>query len=186
MKPCSHTRIGGTLALALLATQAWVGTQAWAQDAPAAAPLPAACTGFAWPLLREQAWLSAPGLARIASGGDLPTQMPGAILALQPAAQADLPFPPSREAKPGTYAGVLHLPAPMMPGQYQVTLSERAWIDVSQDGRTPRPSGAHTMQPGCPDIVKSVRFQLGTTPITIVVSGAGSDTVKIAVAPAAE
>ncbi|NEU14364.1 hypothetical protein G3T14_19855 [Methylobacterium sp. BTF04] len=170
------------IATALLLLLAGAGARAQEASPPAADP--AACTGFAWSLLREQAWFSAPGLPRVASGATLPPEMPGAILMLEPAARVDLPFPPSREPKPGTYAGILHLPAPMMPGQYQVTLSERAWIDVSQDGRTPRPAGAHTMQVGCPVIAKSVRFQLGTAPITIVVSGAAGETIKIAVAPA--
>lgn len=169
-----RTRLGAILLLAL-------GADASAQ---APAPAPASCTGFAWPLLREQAWFAAPSLASVASGATLAPTMPGATLALKPADDADLPFPPSRPPAPGTYAGVLRLEAPLMPGLYQVTLSERAWIDVSQDDRTPRPAGAHTAQPGCPDIAKSVRFQLGTAPITVLVSGAKSRSIKIAVAPA--
>ncbi len=167
-----RTRIGTVLLLAL-------GVPASAQ-----APAPAACTGFAWPLLREQAWFSASSLPRLESGATLSATMPGALLALKPTDAADLPFPPSRSPAPGTYAGVLRLEAPMMPGAYQVTLSDRAWIDVSQDGKTTRPSGAHTQQPGCPDIAKSVRFQLGTAPVTVVVSGAKAEALKIAVAPA--
>jgi hypothetical protein len=174
-----HTR---AVATAFLLALAAAGARAQAGPTPAADP--AACTGFAWSLLREQAWFSAPGLARVASGANLSPEMPGAILTLEPVERVVLPFPPSREPKPGSYAGILHLPAPMMPGQYQVTLSERAWIDVSQDGRTTRPAGAHTMQAGCPVMAKSVRFQLGSAPITIVVSGAAGETIKVAVAPA--
>jgi len=145
---------------------------------------PDACTGFDWPLLREQAWFAAPGLPRVASGGALPAGMPGAFLGLKPQAEVAPPFPPTREAKPGTYGGVLTVPAPVTPGVYQVTLSAGAWIDVSQDGTTPRPSLAHTMRPGCRGLAKSVRFQLGAAPITIVISGAKADTIRIAVAPA--
>lgn len=144
----------------------------------------AACTGFDWALLREQAWFAAPGLPQVASGGTLPVGMPGALLGLKPQAEVAPPFPPSREAKPGTYGGVLTVPAPVTPGLYQVTLSDRAWIDVSQDGKTPRSPVAHTMRPGCAVLAKSVRFQLGAVPITIVVSGAEADTIRIAVAPA--
>lgn len=145
---------------------------------------PAACTGFDWSLLREQAWFSAPGLPQVASGGALRDGMPGALLGLRPQAEVAAPFPPTREAKPGTFGGVMTVSAPVTPGLYQVTVSDGAWIDVSQDGRTPRPPMAHTMRPGCRVVAKSVRFQLGAAPITIVVSGAKADTIRIAVAPA--
>lgn len=170
----ARPRLGAALFLAL-------GASASAQTPDSS---PAACTGFAWPLLREQAWFAAPGLPRLDSGATLSATMPGARLALKPTDAADLPFPPSRAPDPGTYAGVLRLEAPMIPGAYQVTLSDRAWIDVSQDGKSTRPAGAHTQQPGCPDIAKSVRFQLGTAPITVIVSGAKAEAIKIAVAPA--
>lgn len=168
-------------ALALLL--ACAGTGALAQEpAPGAGPAP--CAGFDWSILREQAWFEAPGLPSVASGATLPPEMPGALLALKPMAEAELPFPPSREPKPGTYGGLLRVPAPVTPGLYQVTLSDGAWIDVSQDGRTARPAAAHTMRPGCPTVRKSVRFQLGAAPILIAVSGAKSETIRIAVAPA--
>ena len=101
-----------------------------------------------------------------------------------PVAGADLPLTPSREPKPGTFGGSLRIPPVVTPGLYQVTLSDNAWIDVSQDGATTRKPVASTMRPGCPGISKSVRFQFGTTPILVVVSGAKSDSIKIAVAPA--
>jgi len=174
-------------ALALLALSA---PSAWAQDPPPREPGampaadPAACTQFDWSLLREQAWFSAAGLPRVESGGSLAAAMPAAILALKPQDAVAPPFAPSREPKPGSYGGVLHLEAPLAPGAYQVTLSDRAWIDVSQDDRTTRPPIASTMRPGCPMLAKSVRFQLGTAPITLLVSGAPADTIRIAVAPA--
>lgn len=149
--------------------------------APPAAD-PVACTQFDWSLLREQAWFSAAGLPRVESGGTLAEAMPAALLALSGQDSAP-PFAPSREPKPGTHAGVLHLAAPLSPGAYQVTVSEPAWIDVSQDGRTTRPPMASTMRPGCPLLSKSVRFQLGTAPITILVSNVAADTIRIAVAP---
>jgi hypothetical protein len=144
---------------------------------------PAACTQFDWSLLREQAWFSASGLPRVESGGTLTAAMPAALLALKPQSEVAPPFAPTREPKPGSYGGVLHLDAPLAPGAYQVTLSDRAWIDLSQDGKTTRPATAHTMRPGCPMLAKSVRFQLGTAPITLVVSGAVSETIRIGIAP---
>ncbi|KQP38341.1 hypothetical protein ASF49_04875 [Methylobacterium sp. Leaf104] len=173
-------------AIALLALSAPV---AWAQEPPSREPGalpaadPAACTRFDWSLLREQAWFSAAGLPRVEAGGTLPAAMPAAILVLKPQAEVAPPFAPSREPTPGSYGGALHLEAPLAPGAYQVTLSDRAWIDVSQDGRTTRPPTASTMRPGCPMLAKSVRFQLGTAPITLLISGAPADTIRIAVAP---
>ncbi len=164
---------------------ALAATAARAQDErqPMPAADPASCTQFDWSLLREQAWFSAAGLPRVESGGTLPAAMPAALLKLKPQAELTPPFPPSREAKPGTFGGILHLDAPLTPGAYQVTVSDRAWVDVSQDGTTTRPVIAHTMRPGCPMLAKSARFQLGTAPITILVSNAASDTIRIAVAP---
>lgn len=149
-----------------------------------AAPEPDACASFHWPVLREQAWFSAPGLPRLASGATLPAEMPGATLDLSTDAQARLPLTPSREPKPETRGGVLHVPAPVTPGLYQVTLSENAWIDVSQDGTTTKPPVATTRRRGCQGVVKSLRFQFGTSPVMIVVSGADVDAIMIAVAPA--
>lgn len=159
-------------------------------EAHAQTPLPggddAACASFDWSLRREQAWFAAPGLPKLSSGGTLSSDMPGATLALRPQGEADFPFPPSREPKPGTYAGILNVPAVVTPGLYQVTLSEGAWIDVSQDGLTTRNPVSHTVRPGCATLGKSVRFQFGATPIMILVSGAKSDTIKISVAPVSD
>ena len=145
---------------------------------------PAACTSFDWPILREQAWFEAHSLPRLDSGATLSAEMPGAVLALKPIAGADLPFTPSREPKPDTFGGTLRIPPVVTPGLYQVTLSDSAWIDVSQDGTTTRKPVASTMRPGCPGVSKSVRFQFGSIPILVVVSGAKSDSIKIAVSPA--
>ena len=168
-----------TLVLAgLLLSGGGVVAQGTAQEGE-----PAACAVFDWSLRREQAWFAAPGLPALASGATLSPDLPGAVLSLKPQAEAGLPFPPSREPKPGTYGGVLNVPAPVTPGLYQITLSDSAWVDVSQDGRTTRNPVATTMRPGCPGLSKSLRFQFGATPIIIAVSGAKSDTIRIAVAP---
>jgi hypothetical protein len=172
------------LSASLLALSAEGGQAQPARESGASpAADPAACTQFDWSLLREQAWFSAASLPRLDSGGTLAAAMPAAILVLKPQDAVAPPFAPSREPKPGSYGGVLHLEAPLTPGAYQVTLSDRAWIDVSQDGKTPRPPTASTMRSGCPMLAKSVRFQLGTAPITLLVSGAPADTIRIAVAP---
>lgn len=177
-------RLAATALLALFATCAGplAGPRAQSSGGLPAAD-PAACTQFDWSLLREQAWFSASSLPRVESGGTLAAAMPAAILVLKPQDAVAPPFAPSRESRPGARGGVLHLAAPLAPGAYQVTLSDRAWIDVSQDDRTTRPPIASTMRPGCPMLAKSVRFQLGTAPITLLVSDAAVDTIRIAVAP---
>ena len=148
-----------------------------------AAPVPAACTDFAWPLMREETWFAAPGLARVASGDTLRPEMPGAVLTLKPEAEVAFPVAPSRVPPPGSYGGVLRFPAPIRPGIHQVTLSDEAWIDVSQDGQTTRPPVDHTVNRDCPTLRKSLRYQFGTAPVIIEISGAKRDTIKIAVAP---
>lgn len=147
-------------------------------------PAPDPCASFDWSVRREQAWFSADGLPRLASGATLPPEMPGATLELSADAQARLPLKPSREPKPDTRGGLLKVSAPLMPGLYQITLSEKAWIDVSQDGTTTRPPVATTGRQGCAGVAKSLRFQLGTEPVVIMVSGATTDAIAIAVAPA--
>ncbi|MEA1831470.1 hypothetical protein U8607_05175 [Methylobacterium durans] len=172
-------RRAAAIGLALLA----VAGDARAQEAGSAG-IPPACTAFDWSLMRELAWFSASSLAELASGATVAPDMPGAVLKLRPDAEVAFPVPPSRAPAPGTYGGILRFPALTMPGLYQVTLSEEAWIDVSQDGQSTRPPTAFTVRPDCPTIRKSVRYQFGTTPILIEVSGAKRDTIRIAIAPA--
>jgi len=150
---------------------------------PALAQEPPACA-FDWPLRREQAWFEASALPRVETGATLPADQPGAVLALKPVAEVEFPFPPSREPSPGSYAGYVRLPAPVSAGLYQVTISGNGWLDVSQEPDGPRPSVAHTGNRNCPSLRKSLRFQLASKPVVIVISGAGAETIKVAFAPA--
>lgn len=169
-------RLGVSLALALGCAHAH------AQDA-VPGQTSAACGAFDWPLRQEQAWFLAPGLPKIASGGSLPVDAPGASLDLEPFAEAHLPNPPTRAPKPDTFAGVLRVSAPIKPGQYQITLSDEGWIDVVQEGGGPRNPTAHTGKRGCPGLRKSLRYQLGSKPFSVTISNVGSAAIKIAVAP---
>lgn len=176
--------IGLPAGLALLALLPGSGLAQDAAPPPAAQSIPAACTAFDWPLLREMAWFDAPGLARVQSGDTVPGAMPGAVLALKPVDAIAFPVPPSRKPSPGSFGGVLTVPAPTAPGLYQITLSDEAWIDVSQDGQTTRKPTAHTGKRDCPGLRKSLRYQLGTQPVTIEISNARAESIKIAIAPA--
>lgn len=158
------------------------GGAVFAQEATPKQPPADACR-FNWSLSNEQAWFLAPSLPALDSGATLPAESPGALLRLKPVAEANLPAPPSRAPKPGTYAGVMTIPAPIKPGVYQVTLSDDGWLDVTQKGESQRQPLAHTGRRECPGLRKSLRYQLSTDPITVTVSNAAADTIKIAIAP---
>ena len=142
-----------------------------AEDAPA-------CTSFAWSVARERAAFGAPGLPALASGSALSGGVSAAQLALKPAAEVALPVPSEKEAKPDTFAGFVTMTVPAA-GMYQVTLSDEAWIDVSQDGRSILKPAAHSGKKGCPEVRKSVRFALDAGAVTIEISRASSQQIKL-------
>ncbi len=65
----------------------------------------------------------------------------------------------------------------------QVTLSDDAWIDVVQDGKETR-SASHVGLHGCPDLRKSVRFELKAAPAKVQIRGAPRASIKVGFAPA--
>ncbi|GEP08694.1 hypothetical protein [Methylobacterium gnaphalii] len=168
-------------ASALLVLIALAGGAA-AADEPAK-PEADVCASFDWPLARELAWFSAPDLPTAASGATLPADRPAVLLTLKPAAEADLPQAPSREPKPGSFAGYVRVPAPAAPGEVQVTLSGEGWIDVAPEGGAVLKPGAHSGRKGCATLRKSVRFKVDAKPLVVSVSNAPAETVRIAVTP---
>jgi hypothetical protein len=68
-------------------------------------------------------------------------------------------------------------------GSYQVRASAEAWIDVIQEGKS-LASTAHSGRRDCPDVRKTVRFDLQTGAVTIQVSGVDSKLIKLAIPPA--
>jgi hypothetical protein len=141
---------------------------------PAAAQEPAGCDKFKWPLDKERAMLAAA----------IPAQMNatpvGAPYRLALTADAKLPMPPTRAARPGTNAGFVQLAAPPQAGAYRVTLSGPGWIDVFQSGRALK-SGAFSGATGCPGIAKSVKFGLAGAPLLIEISGAPATTISFVI-----
>jgi len=164
-------------ALAVLAA-----TSCLAAAAPAAAPQ--GCTGFAWPLDTELAWLGASPLESLQSGARLPAFVPKAYsLELRPAASAALPTPPSgkpHNAPAESYAGFVTLPDVPSAGLYQVSLSGPGWIDVIQNGAAAAEQG-HTSAEGCPVIRKSLRFQLAAGPAVLELSSVPAAKVSFAI-----
>lgn len=145
---------------------------------PAAAEDPPACASFAWSVARDRAAFAASDLPGLASGSALPGGTGAAQVSLKPAADVALPVQSERAAKPGTFAGFITASVPSA-GTYQLTLSEEAWIDVSQDGRTTLMPERISGKAGCPEVRKSLRFALDAGPVTIEIGRAPSQQIKL-------
>jgi hypothetical protein len=145
----------------------------------------AACDQFAWPVKREQALFASKDLQHVASGTTLESVPDhGVALELQPHDTAHYVLPPSRQPKiANSFGGWVAISNISKAVSYQVTASAEAWIDVIQDGKF-LASTAHSGKRDCPDIRKSVRFDLQTGPVTIQVSGVESNLIKLAILPA--
>lgn len=142
------------------------------------------CGKFAWPLTRERQQLAATPTMDAKAGAALPS-LPRTALVLHLASAGDAKFtlPPERKPKAATwFGGALLLPAPAKAGIYQVTLSDEAWIDLVQDGRYAHSVGS-TGRSDCPGVRKSVRFELGSSPFALQVSGATSDKITMSIEP---
>ncbi|MFK5595929.1 hypothetical protein ACFZ8E_02815 [Methylobacterium sp. HMF5984] len=150
---------------------AFSGSTAMAEDVPA-------CASFAWSVARERTAFAAPDLPTVTSGSALSGGTGAARLVLKPIADVTLLFPSEKALKPGTFAGSVTATIPAA-GTYQVTLSDDAWIDVSQDGRTSLRPSAHSGKAACPDVRKSLRFVLDAGAVTIEVSRAPAPDIKL-------
>lgn len=150
----------------------------------------AGCSEFVWPLATEMSWFKAETGEKTASGTELASlpQDKAIHLALVPMAQATLPAKPTSTPKADDdkkFAGFVTIQSFPEAGQYQVAISDSGWLDVVQNG-TALESTSHTGSPNCDVLRKSVRFEIGTGPVTIQVSGVPKDNIKIAVRPAAD
>ncbi|GLK55005.1 hypothetical protein JOD31_002165 [Methylopila capsulata] len=145
--------------------------------APALAAETGGCGAFAWPIEPDKALLAAAPMAESGARLDLPR--PAAVrLVLTDAAKAGFELPPGKPAAPSAPAGVLRFEA--RTGLYQITTTERVWIDAAQAGRLLDEVGFSGVL-DCEGARKSVRFQLQDGPATIQISGSPSRTLGIAV-----
>jgi hypothetical protein len=143
----------------------------------------AVCKEFAWPLARELAWLSAADLPAIASGATAPINA-AVVVKLRLMGEIAFAMPPERAPKiAGSFGAALRIESPGKAGLYQITLSEEAWIDVVQNDSRAK-SAAFSGKQGCAGMRKSVRFNLAAAPFVIQISGAATDRLAMAVAPA--
>lgn len=146
--------------------------------APALAQEPSGCDKFKWPLDRERASMAAAIGLQSGAAAD-----PAAAvqLALVPQAQAALPMPPERAPKSASaYGGYVRFAAPSRSGNYRVTISANAWIDVVQDGKVVH-AGEFSGVTGCEGVRKSVKFQLAAAPFVVQLSGAAVTNLTVIV-----
>lgn len=134
------------------------------------------CDAFKWPVAREQALFPA---APAAQSGVALTVGQAVDFSLAAVDTISFEVPPDREPAVGTFGATASVTVPP-DGELQFSLSDDAWIDVVQDGRTVKLaafSGVKT----CPGIRKSVRFKLSAGPATVQLSGAKKPDLKVAV-----
>ena len=148
-----------------------------------AAEEPSGCDKFKWSIDREKAALTAPDRIKLVSGGEL-TALPstGVTLALRPPADANLPSPPERAPKEGTFAGFANIKAAPKAGLYTVSLSASGWVDLVQDGHFLKPKGFSDAT-DCDGIRKTIKYEISAKPLLLQVSGTKEDSISIAILP---
>ena len=162
----------------LLIALVWLGTApAWAAEEPSG------CDKFKWGIDRERAALTAPDRVKLASGGEL-AALPstGVTLGLRAPAEAKLPAPPERAPKEGTFAGFTSIKAAPKAGIYTISLSAGGWVDVVQDGHFLKPK-AFSGATDCDGIRKTMKYEIGASPLVLQISGTKEDSVSIAILP---
>jgi hypothetical protein len=148
-----------------------------------AAEEPSGCDKFKWNIDHERAALTAPDRVKLASGGEvaaLPST--GMTLALRPPADAQLPNPPERAPKEGTFAGFASFKSGPKAGLYTISLSTGGWIDVVQDGHALKPK-AFSGATDCDGIRKTMKYELGASPFVLQISGTREDSISVAILP---
>ena len=178
---------GVLLTAALMIAPGALAQDAHEHHAPAAsAPaegMSGGCESFKWPLDKERAAFEDEAIEKVASGAARgPLKEQAFVLALAPAADIPFALPPAKKKSEGL-GGLVAFAAPEKAGTYQVTLADEGWVDLVQNGAALR-SADHSGAKKCPGLRKSVRFAVGAAPVTLQISGAKGDTIKVAVRPA--
>ena len=163
---------------ALLVALALLGAApAWAAEEPSG------CDKFKWNIDHERAALTAPDRVKLTSGGEL-AALPstGMTIALRPPAEAQLPTPPERAPKEGTFAGFANFKGAPKAGLYTVSLSAGGWVDVMQDGHFLKPK-AFSGATDCDGIRKTMKYEISASPLLLQISGTKEDSISIAILP---
>ncbi|MGA7997772.1 MAG: hypothetical protein WCA28_23100 [Bradyrhizobium sp.] len=160
------------IALVLLGT-----APAWAAEEPSG------CDKFKWNIDRERAALTAPDRLTLASGGDLAVlPSTGMTITLRAPGEAQLPSPPERAPKEGTFAGFANFKGTPKAGLYTVSLSAGGWVDLVQDGHFLKPK-AFSGATDCDGIRKTMKYELSASPFVLQVSGSRDASISIAILP---
>jgi hypothetical protein len=147
---------------------------------PAWAAEPSGCDKFKWPIDHDRAALTSPDRPKLASGAEITA--PAITLNLLVPAAANLPTPPERAPKDGTFAGFAALKTSPKAGTYTISLSSGAWVDVVQDGHILKPK-AFSGATDCDGIRKTMKYELAASPFVIQISGATENAIGLAVLP---
>ncbi|HTR88362.1 MAG TPA: hypothetical protein VMI56_28030 [Reyranella sp.] len=134
------------------------------------------CRQFSWSVGREIDLFDEP-LPVVQSALSLPRD--GVfVLLLKPVADVIYIVAPERGRDSG-YGGFItleNIPA----GRYQIAVSEEAWIDAVQHDTRITPLASETAK-GCPGVRRSLDIEAAGEPLTVQVSGASVQRLKIAV-----
>jgi hypothetical protein len=151
---------------------------------PAQAQDDEGCGKFAWPLARERGWFAVSGNPPVADGATIAAMPAGAIVVrLDRGAQAKFVQPPERKPRSeDSFGGAVRLPAPASDGLFQITVSQDAWVDVTQDGQFLRSAGS-TGRGDCPGVRKSIRLNLRAVPLILQFSAVAAETIQFAITP---
>lgn len=142
------------------------------------------CESFAWSIETERALLTAADSLNVPSVANLGA-IPEKAIAVQmaPAAGVTYLIPPNGKPKSDTanaFGAVLQFGGAAESGLYQVTLSDKAWIDVIQKGAALE-AVAHTGKSDCASVRKSVRFNIDAGPFAVQLSGAANSEIKLSI-----
>lgn len=148
----------------------------------AAAPAFATCDDPAWDTTTVIARLGATVPPAAGQSFDRGASS-GFTVALAPVAGVPFDIPPERPPRnPDPRGAVLHFGAGAA-GTYGVALSERAWIDVVQDGKYLAPVAFADFM-DCTELHKIVAFEIGAGPFTLQFSDATAPSIAAAITPA--
>ncbi len=141
------------------------------------------CTSFGWPMATEVAWMTAADSQAIETGAKMPGIAAKAIeLKLKPSKDVTLPVKSGKKKQgiaPDSYSGWFEIALPKA-GLYQLSLSHEGWFDAAQNGELVQSKG-FTGRRDCKAVHKSVRFELGASPVIVQISGAPAETVKVTI-----
>lgn len=144
---------------------------------PASAAETGGCGAFAWPIEADKALLAAAG--RVESGARIDVAAPSAVrVELVAADKAGFELAPTKPAASAALAGTLRFEAAA--GLYQITTTDRVWLDMAQGGKA-LPEAGFSGVLDCDGARKSVRFELSDGPAVLQISNAPARTVAVAI-----